>query len=99
VPNAVEAYVVGGLFSGEACVILLLRVLGDLTIKLTEQMAGMPEAKYPEGQRQERAIRVQHRLIAAAKVERVACASEVACQQLRTSIVHVFNGYVATLFA
>jgi hypothetical protein len=62
-------------------------------------MAGMPEAKYPEGQRQERAIRVQHILIAAAKVERVASASEVASQQLRTSIVHVFNGYVATLFA
>ena len=67
--------------------------------KLHDQMAGKPEAQYPEGQRQERYIKVQQRLIAAAKVERVACASEVACQQFPKTIVHVLNGYVASLFA
>lgn len=59
------------------CYSLAAGVRGPEKILMT-QLAAMPEQCDPDGRRQERDIRVQLRIIAAAQVERAVCACEVA---------------------
>jgi len=81
------------------CYSLVAGTLKDLNKNYLNKWRGSRTQKIRKAKDKRETYKVQQRFIAAAKVERVACASVVASQQLRLLVVHVFNGYVASLSA